>query len=281
MSSKTILDLAAFFPNKSPTQYAVSDYGDRFSGFYIGENIVLTAAHTLHDVRWSLDPQGSPTGWTLVNAVSSGVYKSNTSVVTPWTFHVNPGFYAFVNSNFGANQNPYANSAIASHDTAWATSTTSVATRDLIGAGVFYGAAVANSAAIGTTVTLEYRLNGTYGTISGGLSALGNDTASAGMSVVAGMSGGAWESSFRTVRTSDSYAFGVQSNAANGATAALISPILFDAIMAQLAVGKTGAQSAQPANYLHGSDNADGFQGSFRPDVIYGNDGAEPLMMAT
>lgn len=280
MSSKTVPDLAAFFSPTTSGEYSVwsgpQGGGDRFGGFYIGENVVLTAAHCLYDIRYTVDTH-EIRHWTLVQSDIAGPYKHG-SVSASWAYSVEPNFISFASAHFATDTNPYTDPAIANYDLAFMTPTSSVAARDLIGAGVFFGASGANQAAIGSTITLEYRLEGTYGTLSGSLTGLSGTSANSSFNALPGMSGGGWVSAFRAVDPNHTYVIGVQSAESDGAAlGALLTPTTFYQIMNTLAVGKTGSQATQPTNYLHGSDNGEAIGGTFRPDVIYGNGGNDTI----
>jgi hypothetical protein len=183
-----------------------------------------------------------------------------------------------VNADFAVDRNPYTDATIANYDLATMTASNSVATRDLIGAGVFFGTTGTNQAALNSVIALEYRLNGSYGTLSGQLTALDGSTARASFHAQSGMSGGGWVSGYRTLDSTHKYVIGVQSGeTASGAASALLTPSMFYSIMDALAVGKSGSQSLQPTNYLHGSDDGEAMPGTFRPDIVYGNGGSDTI----
>ena len=274
MATTYIAKLASQFPAKQSNENAVWDTEAHYSGFYIGENIIITCAHGLFDVRRLTNPNPNY-NWHYTAASNSGTEKTNGSILTASSTLYDSNFLNFLNTDFSANINPYADPSIVTVDRGLMVVTDTLATNKLLGAGVFLGPSSATTAAVGASLKMYSR----NGTVSGTIANLNISGGSvrASYSGQAGDSGSGMVTSYRTVSTSQTYVIATDSLNSNGATGALRTPSWFYSIMSTLASGKVGLQSAQPTNYIHGSDSAESVNGTFRPDVIYGNQGNDTI----
>src|SRR5688500_1668050 len=110
MSSKLTVEIDSFFPARpAGVQGTLPSTQMRGSGFYIGENIVLTAFHNLYDVRYTnVDANGDYQGLYLQIANQFGIMRNGS--VTPITLANSSRFLDYVNSKFATFDNPYLSS---------------------------------------------------------------------------------------------------------------------------------------------------------------------------